>query len=206
MGSSLDIECAPCVPPGVSPARPAGRNDRRPPKGGRRVARRGGGLSGARPTGSCWSSASSPSPPSSSTTRRLRRARLRLRRADFARRLDFEALAFDLALALSCCAPSAPTSASAWRAGSAPSASACTRDGSSPPRGRRGTSRASRGCPACESVTARAAASARSARTSVITFAGRRARAACTRFVSSTTNISRSGSIQSDVPVKPVWP
>ena len=46
-----------------------------------------------------------------------------------------------------------------------------------------------------------AAASARSARTSAITFAGRRARAACTRLVSSTTNIWRSGSIQSDVPV-----
>lgn len=60
--------------------------------------------------------------------------------------------------------------------------------------------------PRFESVTARAAASARSARTSLITFAGRRARAACTRFVSRTTNISRSGSIQSDVPVKPVWP
>jgi hypothetical protein len=60
--------------------------------------------------------------------------------------------------------------------------------------------------PCSESVTARAAASARSARTSLITFAGRRARAACTRFVSSTTNISRSGSIQSEVPVKPVCP
>ena len=60
--------------------------------------------------------------------------------------------------------------------------------------------------PGVESVTASAAASARSARTSLITFAGRRARAACTRFVSSTTNISRSGSIQSDVPVKPVCP
>jgi hypothetical protein len=60
--------------------------------------------------------------------------------------------------------------------------------------------------PSSESVTARAAASARSARTSLITFAGRRARAACTRFVSSTTNISRSGSIQSEVPVKPVCP
>ena len=60
--------------------------------------------------------------------------------------------------------------------------------------------------PVCESVTASAAASARSARTSLITFAGRRAFAACTRLVSSTTNISRSGSIQSDVPVKPVWP
>ena len=47
---------------------------------------------------------------------------------------------------------------------------------------------------------------ARSARTSLITFAGRRARAACTRFVSRTTNISRSGSIQSEVPVKPVCP
>src|SRR3954469_20513905 len=56
------------------------------------------------------------------------------------------------------------------------------------------------------SVTASAAASARSARTSLITLAGRRARAACTRFVSSTTNMSRSGSIQSDVPVKPVCP
>ena len=60
--------------------------------------------------------------------------------------------------------------------------------------------------PACESVTASAAASARSARTSLITFAGRRAFAAWTRFVNSTTNISRSGSIQSEVPVKPVWP
>ena len=60
--------------------------------------------------------------------------------------------------------------------------------------------------PSRESVTASAAASARSARTSLITLAGRRARAACTRFVSSTTNISRSGSIQSEVPVKPVWP
>jgi len=54
------------------------------------------------------------------------------------------------------------------------------------------------------STTAAAAASARSARTSEMTFAGRRARAACTRFVSSNTNISRSGSIQIDVPVKPV--
>jgi hypothetical protein len=45
--------------------------------------------------------------------------------------------------------------------------------------------------PWSESVTASAAASARSARTSLITFAGRRARAAWTRFVSSTTNISR---------------
>jgi len=60
--------------------------------------------------------------------------------------------------------------------------------------------------PSSESVTASAAASARSARTSLITFAGRRAFAACTRLVSSTTNISRSGSIQSEVPVNPVWP
>jgi hypothetical protein len=54
------------------------------------------------------------------------------------------------------------------------------------------------------SIIAAAAASARSARTSAITFAGRRARAACTRFVSRSTNISRSGSIQIDVPVNPV--
>ena len=39
------------------------------------------------------------------------------------------------------------------------------------------------------STTAAAAASARSARTSEMTFAGRRARAAWTRFVSSSTNI-----------------
>ena len=51
------------------------------------------------------------------------------------------------------------------------------------------------------STTAAATASARSARTSEITFAGRRARAACTRFVSSRTNVWRSGSIQIDVPV-----
>lgn len=51
------------------------------------------------------------------------------------------------------------------------------------------------------SVTAAAAASARSARTSEMTFDGRRALAACTRLVSSTTNMSRSGSIQSEVPV-----
>jgi hypothetical protein len=51
------------------------------------------------------------------------------------------------------------------------------------------------------SVTAAEAASARSARTSEITFAGRRAFAECTRLVSSTTNMSRLGSIQSDVPV-----
>jgi hypothetical protein len=51
------------------------------------------------------------------------------------------------------------------------------------------------------SITAAAAASARSARTSEITFAGRRARAAWTRFVSRRTNIWRSGSIQIDVPV-----
>src|SRR5512140_561984 len=55
----------------------------------------------------------------------------------------------------------------------------------------------------CEgsSVTATAAASVRSARTSAITLAGWRARAACTRLVSRITNISRSGSIQRDVPV-----
>ena len=51
------------------------------------------------------------------------------------------------------------------------------------------------------SITAAAAASARSARTSEMTLAGRRARAACTLFVSSRTNICRSGSIQMDVPV-----
>lgn len=56
------------------------------------------------------------------------------------------------------------------------------------------------------SSTDSAAASARSARTSAITLAGRRARAACTRLVRRTTNISRSGSIHIDVPVKPVWP
>ena len=56
------------------------------------------------------------------------------------------------------------------------------------------------------SVTARAAASLRSWRTSAITLAGRLALAACTRFVSRITNISRSGSIQSEVPVNPVWP
>src|ERR1035437_4580140 len=56
------------------------------------------------------------------------------------------------------------------------------------------------------SVTARAAASARSARTSAMTFAAPFARASCTRFVSRITNISRSGSIQIDVPVNPVWP
>ena len=51
------------------------------------------------------------------------------------------------------------------------------------------------------SVTAIAAASVRSARTSAITLAGWRARAAWTRFVSRTTNISRSGSIHNEVPV-----
>ena len=51
------------------------------------------------------------------------------------------------------------------------------------------------------STTDATAASARSARTSEITLAGRRARAAWTRFVSSRTNICRSGSIQIDVPV-----
>ena len=56
------------------------------------------------------------------------------------------------------------------------------------------------------SITARTAASERSERTSAMTFAGRCAFAACTRFVSRTTNISRSGSIQIDVPVKPVCP
>ena len=56
------------------------------------------------------------------------------------------------------------------------------------------------------STTEATAASARSARTSEITLAGRRARAAWTRFVSSSTNICRSGSIQIDVPVYPVWP
>jgi hypothetical protein len=54
------------------------------------------------------------------------------------------------------------------------------------------------------SITARTAASLRSERMSAMIFAGRCALAACTRFVSSTTNISRSGSIQIDVPVKPV--
>ena len=54
------------------------------------------------------------------------------------------------------------------------------------------------------SITARTAASERSERTSAMIFAGRCAFAACTRFVSSTTNISRSGSIQIDVPVNPV--
>jgi hypothetical protein len=51
------------------------------------------------------------------------------------------------------------------------------------------------------STTEATAASARSARTSEMTLAGRRARAAWTRFVSSSTNICRSGSIQIDVPV-----
>ena len=51
------------------------------------------------------------------------------------------------------------------------------------------------------STTDATAASARSARTSDITLAGRRARAAWTRFVSRSTNICRSGSIQIDVPV-----
>ena len=54
------------------------------------------------------------------------------------------------------------------------------------------------------STTDATAASARSARTSEITLAGRRARAAWTRFVSSRTNICRSGSIQIEVPVEPV--
>src|SRR5215217_6109566 len=43
--------------------------------------------------------------------------------------------------------------------------------------------------PSCESVTASAAASARSARTSLITFAGRRARAACTRSEEHTSEL-----------------
>ena len=51
------------------------------------------------------------------------------------------------------------------------------------------------------STTDATAASARSARTSDITLAGRRARAAWTRFVSRSTNICRSGSIQIEVPV-----
>jgi hypothetical protein len=51
------------------------------------------------------------------------------------------------------------------------------------------------------SITARTAASDRSDLTSAMILAGRCAFAACTRFVSSTTNISRSGSIQIDVPV-----
>ena len=51
------------------------------------------------------------------------------------------------------------------------------------------------------SITEAATASARSARTSEITLAGRRARAAWTRLVSSRTNVCRSGSIQMDVPV-----
>ena len=51
------------------------------------------------------------------------------------------------------------------------------------------------------SSTATSAASARSARTSEMTLAGWRAREAWTRFVSSTTNMSRSGSIQIEVPV-----
>ena len=55
-------------------------------------------------------------------------------------------------------------------------------------------------------VTAHAEASARSARTSEITRSGRRARDSKTRLVSSTTNMSRSGSIQIDVPENPVWP
>ena len=55
--------------------------------------------------------------------------------------------------------------------------------------------------PVGPSRTASTAASARSARTSEITLAGRLARAACTRFVRRITNISRSGSIQMDVPV-----
>ena len=55
--------------------------------------------------------------------------------------------------------------------------------------------------PSGASITASAAASVRSLRTSLITFAGRRALAACTRLVSRITNISRSGSIQIDVPV-----
>src|SRR5690242_8580087 len=55
--------------------------------------------------------------------------------------------------------------------------------------------------PPSRSVTASSAASARSARTSLITLAGRRAVAACTRLVSRMTNIRLSGSIQSEVPV-----
>jgi len=51
------------------------------------------------------------------------------------------------------------------------------------------------------SITARTAASERSERTSAMILAGRCAFAACTRFVRSTTNISRSGSIQIEVPV-----
>jgi hypothetical protein len=51
------------------------------------------------------------------------------------------------------------------------------------------------------SMTASTAASERSDLTSPMIFAGRCAFAACTRFVSSTTNISLSGSIQMDVPV-----
>jgi hypothetical protein len=54
------------------------------------------------------------------------------------------------------------------------------------------------------SRTASTAASERSDRISAMIFAGRCAFAACTRFVSRTTNISRSGSIQIDVPVNPV--
>jgi hypothetical protein len=56
------------------------------------------------------------------------------------------------------------------------------------------------------STTASTAASDRSARTSAMTFPGCAARAAWTRLVSSTTNISRSGSIHIDVPVNQVWP
>ena len=114
---------------------------------------------------------------------------------------DFEALAFDLAL----CAERADERddlARRLRAERERVYSGRFHPTARSARNDRGMSR----MPRFESVTARAAASARSARTSLITFAGRRARAACTRFVSSTTNISRSGSIQSDVPVKPVWP
>jgi len=58
--------------------------------------------------------------------------------------------------------------------------------------------------PSGPSITASTAASARSARTSEMTVAGRRAFAAWTRLVSRITNISRSGSIHSEVPVYPV--
>jgi len=60
--------------------------------------------------------------------------------------------------------------------------------------------------PVGSSITASTAASARSLRTSAMTLDGRLARAACTRLVSRMTNMCRSGSIQSDVPVKPVCP
>ena len=80
-----------------------------------------------------------------------------------------------------------------------PEREAAARTGAS---GRSTRSATGSGCtPFGSSSTARSAASARSARTSEMTRAGCRAREAWTRFVRSTTNMSRSGSIQMDVPV-----